>query len=80
MSCGILNGVACSQWTCALRAPTVFLERIKSIHSKNTVMVKSNNGMGLFLYKIVDSARMVFIRAESAIRADGFSSAHVVPD
>jgi hypothetical protein len=40
-------------------------------------MVKSNKGMGLFLYKIAVSARMVFIRAETAIRADGFLSAQL---
>jgi len=52
----------------------VFLVRIKTIRTKNTVMVNSKYGVG-FLYKIADGARMVFIRAPSAIRADGFSSA-----
>jgi hypothetical protein len=46
--------------TCALRAPTVFLVRIKTIRTKNTVMDKSNNGLGLFLYKIADCVRTAF--------------------
>jgi len=36
--------------TCALRAPTVFLVRINTIRTKNTVMDKSNNGLELRLY------------------------------
>jgi len=55
----------------AARANRVFA-RIKRIRAENAVSV--NNSVG-FLFKIADSARMVFIRAESAIRADGFSSA-----
>jgi len=35
---------------CALRAPTVFLVRIKTIRTKNTVMGKSESGLGLCLY------------------------------
>jgi len=46
-----------------LRAPTVLLVRIKTIRTNNTVLVKGNNDMGLFFYKIADYARMVFIRA-----------------
>src|SRR3972149_5500853 len=64
-----------SRCSCALRAPTVLCVRIEGIRTQSTVMVKSNNGMGLCLYKIGDSARMAFIRAESAIRADGTPSA-----
>ena len=45
--------------TCALRAPTVFLVRIETIRTKNTVMVNSKYGVG-FLYKIADGARMAF--------------------
>jgi hypothetical protein len=42
------------------RAPTVFLERIRNIRSKNTVLDKSNNGLGLHLYKIADCVRTAF--------------------
>jgi len=35
---------------CALRAPTVFLVRINTIRTKNTVMDKSNNGSQLRQY------------------------------
>jgi hypothetical protein len=48
----------CHQKTCALRAPTVFSGRIKTIRPENTVMNKSKNDIGLFLSKIVDCARM----------------------
>ena len=44
--------------TCALRAPTMFLVRIKNIRTKNTVMDKSNSGLGLS--KNVDRVRMAF--------------------
>jgi hypothetical protein len=50
---------------------------MKSIRTKNTVMVKTNKGLGLFLYEFVDCARMVSIRAQSTIRAGGFSSAQL---
>jgi len=55
----------------AARANRVFA-RIKGIRAENAVSV---NDSVRFLYKIPDSARMVFIREESGIRADGFSSA-----
>jgi len=42
------------------RAPTVFLLRIETIRSKNTVMVKTKDSLGLFLYKIADRARIAF--------------------
>jgi len=42
------------------RAPTVFLVRIETIRTKNTVPDKGNNGLGLLLSKIVDCARMCF--------------------
>jgi hypothetical protein len=45
---------------CALRAPTVFLVRIETIRTKNTVMDKNKDGLGLFSYKIVDCARTGF--------------------
>jgi len=47
---------------CALRAPTTFSGRTKTIRLENVVMFKSQDGLGLFLYKIVDCARMVFHR------------------
>src|SRR5450830_254633 len=50
---------------CALRAPTVFLVRIKTIRTKNTVMDKSNSGLELVLYKIVDCVRMCFSSARN---------------
>jgi hypothetical protein len=42
---------------CALRAPTVFLVRIRIIRTKNTVLDKGKNGLGLFLSKIADCVR-----------------------
>jgi hypothetical protein len=46
---------------CALaRANHVFGTDEKRIRTKNTVIDKSNNGLGLFLYKIVDCVRMAF--------------------
>src|ERR1039457_2113856 len=42
------------------RAPTVFLVRIETIRTKNTVPDKGNDGSGLLLYEIVDCARMCF--------------------
>jgi hypothetical protein len=65
-----LNTVAGHERTCALRAPTAFLARIKDIRARNAVSVNNRESMG-FVFKIADPARMVFIRAESAIRADG---------
>jgi hypothetical protein len=54
------TSIACHQRTCALRAPTAFLVRIKTIRTKNAVMVKSNDGLALFLYKIADCVRIAF--------------------
>jgi len=70
----VINAVACRNQTCALRAPTAFSARINGIRAENAVMVNHKDSVG-FLYEIAESARMVFIRADSAIRADGFSSA-----
>jgi len=50
---------------CALLAPTVFLVRIKTIRTKNTVMDKSNSGLELVLYKIADCVRMCFSSARN---------------
>jgi hypothetical protein len=44
----------------APRANRVFCADEKRIRTENTVIGKSNNGLGLFLYKIADSARMCF--------------------
>jgi hypothetical protein len=38
---GNLNTVACEQRTCALRAPTAFSVRIKTIRTENAVMDKT---------------------------------------
>jgi len=51
---------------CALRAPTVFLVRINTIRTRNTVMVKSKDDSGLFLYKIGDPRGRFFVRAKGA--------------
>jgi hypothetical protein len=59
----------------AARANRVFA-RIKGIRAENAVSVNNKDSVG-FLYKIPDAARMVFIRAASGIRADGFSSAQL---
>jgi hypothetical protein len=48
----VLNTGGCHQQTCALRAPTVFSGRIKTIRPENTVMDKSKNDMGSFLSKM----------------------------
>jgi hypothetical protein len=44
----------------ATRANRVFCTDKKRIRTENAVMVKSNNGLGLFLSKIVDCARTRF--------------------
>jgi hypothetical protein len=45
-TCGTLSGAAYSEKPCALRAPTVFLVRIRTIRTENTVMDKSKGGLG----------------------------------
>jgi len=60
----------------AARANRVFRTDEKHIRTENTVMNKSNNDLGLG--SIQDRrlrADVLFIRAQSTIRADGFSSA-----
>jgi len=42
---GVLFTVAFHERPCALRAPTVFLVRIETIRTKNTVMDKSKDGL-----------------------------------
>jgi len=68
---------------CALRAPTVFSARIKTIRAENTVMDKNKDSAGV-LYKIADCIRMSFypcaiddprgrflVRATSQLRNNG---------
>jgi hypothetical protein len=58
-----LNVGTCGERICALRAPTVFSARMKSISAQeNTVMLKSKDSVG-FLYKIADSVRVCFSSA-----------------
>jgi hypothetical protein len=56
--CSVESVVPRSGWRCALRAPTEFSARIKSIRAENTVLINSKNGYGV-LYEIADCARMV---------------------
>jgi len=44
----------------AARANRVFCADEKRIRTENTVMNKNKGGLGWFLYKIVDCARMCF--------------------
>jgi len=62
---------------CALaRANRVFGTDEKRIRTENTVMDKSKNGLGLgFIQDRRLRADVLFIRAQSTIRADGSSSA-----
>jgi hypothetical protein len=60
----------------AARANRVFCTDEKRIRTENTVMNKSKDSAGIS-YKIVDWARMVFIRVQSTIRVDGPPSAQV---
>ncbi|MBI5912586.1 MAG: hypothetical protein HY848_21860, partial [Betaproteobacteria bacterium] len=62
---------------CALaRANRVFGTDKKHIRTKNTVMDKSNDGLGFaFIQDRRLRADVLFIRAQSTIRVDGFSSA-----
>jgi len=48
---------------CALRAPTVFSARIKTIRAENTVLDKSKHGLELFLSKIAEYLRIGFSSA-----------------
>jgi len=49
----------------AARANHVFRADKKRIRSENMVMDKSNNSLGLSLYKIVDCVRMCFSSARN---------------
>jgi len=45
---GVSNAVACRKRICALRAPTVFLVRKRTIRTKNTVMDKATMAWDCF--------------------------------
>jgi hypothetical protein len=49
----------------AARANHVFCTDEKRIRTENAVTVKSNNGSGMFLYKIADCVRMCFSSARN---------------
>jgi hypothetical protein len=68
------NTVECDERLCALRAPTVFLVRIKTIRTKNTVMDKTRSALG-FIQDRRSRTNGFIIRTQATIRADGFSSA-----
>ncbi|MEK7362029.1 MAG: hypothetical protein AAB133_08130 [Pseudomonadota bacterium] len=70
----MIRTVACDDKTCALRAPTVFLVRIQTIRTKNTVMDKTKPTWGFIQDRRLRTDGFI-IRAQSTIRADGFSSA-----
>jgi len=53
----------------AARANRIFCTE-ESVRAENPVLIKTKNG-GWAFYQIVDCARMVLIRAQSTIRADG---------
>jgi hypothetical protein len=73
---GVLSAFACDENLRAARANRVFRTDEKRIRAENTVMNKSNNAPGLgFIQDRRLRADVLFIRAQSAIRADGFSSA-----
>jgi len=56
-----------------LRAPraNLIFGAEKNIRTKNEVLIEGKSGPGFSFHKIDESARMVFIRALSPIRADG---------
>jgi hypothetical protein len=49
----------------AARANRAFCMDEKRIHTESTVMNKSNDGLGLSLYKITDCVRMSFSSARN---------------
>ncbi|MBI5909813.1 MAG: hypothetical protein HY848_07665 [Betaproteobacteria bacterium] len=60
----------------AARANRVFCTDKTHIRTENAVMDKNNKGLGVaFIQDRRLRADVLFIRAQSAIRADGFSSA-----
>jgi hypothetical protein len=59
---------------CALRAPTFLSVRIKTIRTEKTVTEQNKDSAGFFTRSPIAYGRF-FFRAQSAIRADGFSSA-----
>jgi hypothetical protein len=73
---GVLCTFACDENLRAARANRVFYTDEKRIRIENTVMEKSNKGLGVaFIQDRRLCADALFIRAQSAIRADGPPSA-----
>jgi len=73
--CGVTNTVACDERPCALaRANRVFRTDEKRIRTENTVMVNTKHSMGFYPRSSI-ARGWILIRAQSTIRADGFSSA-----
>jgi len=70
----VLNAVACDELPCALRAPTAISVRIKTIRTEIAVIVKSKVNAGFHTRSSIAHG-WLFIRAQSTIRADDFSSA-----
>jgi hypothetical protein len=60
---------------CALRAPTAFSGRMISIRPENAVMDESKPAYGCFNSRSLIAHGRLFVRAQSAIRADGPPSA-----
>jgi hypothetical protein len=73
---GVLSAVACDENLRAARANRVFRTDEKRISAENAVMNKSNNAPGSgFIQDRRLRADVLFVRTQSTIRADGFSSA-----
>jgi hypothetical protein len=73
---GVLSTVACDENLRAARANPAFGTDKRRIRTKSTVMDKSKKRSGVvFIPDRRLRADVLFIRAQSTIRADGFSSA-----
>ena len=72
---GVSNIAACGERTCALRAPTVFSVRMKSTSAQKTRLWLTPNRAWGFIQDRRLRADVLFIRTQSVIRADVFSSA-----
>ena len=71
----VLNAVACKERTLrAARANRVFCTDEKRIRTENAVTVNNEDGVGVCTRSSIAHG-WVFIRVQSTIRADGFSSA-----
>jgi hypothetical protein len=71
----VLNIVACRARICALRAPTVLSARMKSVSARKTRLWLTPDTAWGFIQDRRLRADVLFIRTQSGIRADGFSSA-----